>query len=76
MDDRTKSNLRRVAQALGVNEDVFCEGDLQHGEAAVQAWSQEVELLRLFAAIADPEVRRSCLEYVRAAAGSADMAPE
>lgn len=73
-EDRTRSTLKRVVRALGVSEDVFREGGLQNGEAALQTWTQELELLRLFSTIADPQVRWSCLEYVRAAAASADTA--
>ena len=72
-EDRTKSALKRVAQALSVNEDVFLAGH-PRGESPAKATSEELELLRLFAAIADPEMRRTCLRYVQTLADSSDMA--
>ncbi|MCJ2019035.1 hypothetical protein MKK84_16555 [Methylobacterium sp. E-065] len=73
-EDRTERILKRVAQTLGVSEDVLRKDAFQHRDAAFQATSQELELLRLFLAISDPKIRQSCLEYVRAAAVPADMA--
>ena len=73
-EDRTKSTLKRIAQALGVSEEVFREEAFQHRDASMQAMSEELELLRLFSAITDPEARRSCLTYVQSLAKPADMA--
>ena len=72
-DNRTKTALQRVAQALSVSEDVFLGGHLQ-GVSSATAISEEFELLRLFATITDPEVRRTCLRYVKNLAGCSAMA--
>lgn len=69
-EDRTESALKRVAQALSVSEDVFLRGH-SRGVSPATAISEELELLRLFATITDPEVRRACLRYVQ---NLADMA--
>jgi hypothetical protein len=73
-EDRDRSTLKRVAQALGVSEVVFLENGSSRGEAAVLAISEELELLRLFSRITDPETRRSCLDYVQSLAYPSDMA--
>ena len=73
-EDRSKSTLKRVAQALGVREEALREDAHQYREPALQAMSEKLELLTLFLAITDPETRRSCLRHVQAAAGTADMA--
>ena len=70
---RSKNTLKRVAQALNVSEDAFLEGRSQ-SMPTVPAISEELELLRLFATITDPEVRRDCLRYVQNLADSSDMA--
>jgi hypothetical protein len=72
--NRTRSTLKRIAQELGISEEVLRDEAFQNHDAAVRGMSEELQLLRLFSAIADPEIRRSCLEYVRAAALSADIA--
>ena len=72
-EDRTKRALKRVAQALSVSEDVFRKSRSQV-VANVPAISEELELLRLFAAITDPEARRTCLQYVQNLADASDMA--
>ncbi|WP_267427810.1 hypothetical protein [Methylobacterium sp. GC_Met_2] len=72
-EDRTKRALKRVAQALSVSEDVFLE-DRSRGMPTVSAISEELELLRLFSVIEDPEACQACLECVQNFASSADMA--
>jgi hypothetical protein len=74
-DDRAQFTLQRVAQTLGISSDVFDEQtsyslDLSGAPVGVQA----VELLNLFSIISDPEVRQSCLAYVREAAQRAKRA--
>ncbi|APT35086.1 hypothetical protein MCBMB27_05795 (plasmid) [Methylobacterium phyllosphaerae] len=71
--DRTKSALKRVAEALSVSEDVFLKGH-PRGVSPATAISEELELLRLFATLTDPEIRRTCLRYVQNLAASSDMA--
>lgn len=73
--DRTRIALRRVAEALGVSEDTFlARRDDTRSSPEISPAEEQLELLRLFATITDPEVRRSCLEYVRNAAVPTDMA--
>lgn len=72
-EDRTRKALKRVAQALSVSEDVFLRGH-PRGVSPATAISEEYKLLRLFATITDPEVRRTCLRYVQNLADSSDMA--
>ncbi|MCJ2062930.1 hypothetical protein MKK63_09430 [Methylobacterium sp. J-088] len=72
-EDCTKSALKRVAQALSVSEDVFLKGH-PRGVSPTATISEELELLRLFATITDPEVRRTCLRYVQNLADTSDMA--
>ncbi|MET3414857.1 hypothetical protein ABIC30_006059 [Methylobacterium sp. 1030] len=75
-EDRTKSVLKRVAQALSVSENVFLKGH-PRGVLPVTPISEELELLRLFATITDPNVRRTCLQYVQnLAASSSETAAE
>lgn len=71
-EHRTRSTLKRVAQALSVNEDVFLRADPRAMSSAT-ARLEELELLRLFSAIADPEARWACLDCVRNFANSTDM---
>jgi hypothetical protein len=72
-EDRAERTLKRVAQALSVSEDVFLKGHPQ-GVSPATAISEELELLRLFSTITDPEARRACLRYVRSLTDSTDMA--
>lgn len=72
-EHRTKNVLKRVAQALNVSEDAFFE-DRSRDMPTVPAISEELELLRLFSTVTDPEARRTCLRYVQSLADAADMA--
>ncbi|MCJ2017566.1 hypothetical protein MKK84_09060 [Methylobacterium sp. E-065] len=76
MDEyRVKNTLKRVAQALNVSEDVFFQ-DRSQGMPTEPAISEELELLRLFSTITDPEARRTCLRHVRDLAQLVDRAAE
>lgn len=71
MNETAKAALQRIAQTLGVSEEMFLgERDAWPSTAAGHWPSEEFELLRLFRAIEDPETRRACLAFVRNSAGS------
>jgi hypothetical protein len=75
--DNSLSVLRRIADALGAPTNAFIEGDVTLPSGSSAQLAQETsELLSAFAQIADPCLRRSCIEYVRAASlqGVADGA--
>ncbi|MDP4025431.1 hypothetical protein Q8W71_22625 [Methylobacterium sp. NEAU 140] len=64
-DDRSKAarTLRRIAAALGTDPAGFTAP-----QARPDFDREAVELLRLFAGLADPAERRACLDFVRAVA--------
>lgn len=71
MNDTTKAALQRIAQTLGVSEEMFLGArDAGPSVAAEHRLSEELELLRVFQTIEDPEVRHACLAFVRDAAGA------
>ncbi|MCJ2037013.1 hypothetical protein [Methylobacterium sp. J-068] len=69
-DDSTRSVLRRIAAALDICESTFWTQDGGRPDARFAAVSEQLELLTVFQAIGDPEVRGSCLQYLRDAARS------
>jgi len=64
--DRTRSNLARLADVLGVPVSVFSPGIDGQDEAILQM----ADLVAVFAAIENPAARRTCLAFVRAMASS------
>jgi hypothetical protein len=70
-DDYPKLVLKRIADALGVDPDIFQPEKAQHkNELIAQQAREDVEMLKMFQAIKDPLKRQSCLEFVRKAGNS------
>lgn len=74
MDDaRARCALQMIAHTLGISIDEFYDQpSYSRDSSSAPAHMQAAELLTLFLAIADPEVRQLCLVYVREAAGGTD----
>lgn len=59
--------LRRIADALGVSVDYFCDARGRNDEIVdAEARNQVDELLKAFADVTDVQTRLECIEYVRA----------
>ncbi|MCJ2064832.1 hypothetical protein MKK63_19265 [Methylobacterium sp. J-088] len=63
---RTRNDLARLADVLGVPVTVFSPETEGQDEAILQA----ADLVTIFAAIDNPAARRTCLAFVRAMASS------
>ena len=64
--DRSRDNLARLADVLGVPVSAFSPETAGQDEAILQA----ADLVTVFAAIENPAARRTCLAFVRAMASS------
>ena len=63
---RTRNDLARLADVLGVPVTAFSPESDEQDEAILQA----ADLVTIFAAIDNPAARRTCLAFVRAMASS------
>ncbi|PJI55342.1 hypothetical protein CTI14_05705 [Methylobacterium radiotolerans] len=71
MNDTARAALQRIAQTLGISEEMFLGArDAGPSVAAEHRLSEELELLRVYQTIEDPDTRLVCLAFVRDAAGA------
>lgn len=73
-DRSARSRLHRIAAVLEVPVNAFTTEDARQDDGANEA-QETLELVRLFSAVREPEVRRRCLSFVRAVATEALLPP-
>jgi hypothetical protein len=63
--DQRRETIRRIAETLGVAEDIFYDDCELQPPSFFRDASQVLELVKLFSSITNLDVRLSCLDHVR-----------